>query len=658
MINYADDKDGSIMTEQRKGKLKIFFGYCAGVGKTYTMLSEAHTRLKEGVDVVIGYVERHDRSETIALMDGLEQIPEKNIQYHNVTLHEFDIDAALERKPALILVDELAHTNAIGSRHPKRYSDIQELLHAGIDVYTTVNVQHLESLHDVVAALTRILVNERIPDKIFDMADSVELVDIEPEDLIQRLYEGKIYKKIQAKRALENFFIRDNLIALREIALRRCADRVNKIANVATRAYTKEHIMVCLSSSPSNAKVIRTASRMAAAFHGVFTALFVETPHSDDMEEDMKAQLRSNIALAQELGASIISVFGEDIAEQISEYAKISGISKIVIGRSSNKQGLFHKANLVDTLTTRSPNLDIYIIPDRNTREGFNQKVKEHHPSSLFNVIDTIIMVSCLIFSTLIGIFFANMGYTEANIIMIYLLAVLLISFMTTSRIYGIAASVLIVFTFNFFFTDPRYTFQAYDKAYPVTFAVMLFVSIITNTVTRKLRQQSRANALQARRTEILLETSQKLQLANTMAQIARETCIQLYRLLERTIIIYSVKDNTLQPPILYNEHLSDDDELLYTSNNEQAVAQWVFRNNKNAGVSTRTLPAAKGLYYSIRMRDKVYAVAGIAMKPNDTLSPFEKSLLTAMLNEIALAMDSMSKNEQQEDTTVYTDGI
>lgn len=646
------------MEKNKKGKLKIFFGYCAGVGKTYAMLEAAHAKQKEGVEVVIGYVERHDRSETIALMEGLEQIEDKQIQYHNITLHEFNIDAALQRKPQLMLVDELAHTNAIGSRHPKRYSDIQELLHAGIDVYTTVNVQHLESLHDVVASITRILVNERIPDKIFDMADSVELVDLEPEDLIQRLNEGKIYKKSQAKRALENFFIKDNLIALREIALRRCADRVNKIANISTRAYTKEHILVCLSASPSNAKVIRTASRMAAAFHGEFTALFVETPNSETMDEDSKLQLKSNIQLAQELSASVVSVFGEDAAEQISEYAKISGISKVVVGRSSHKRSIFSNNTLVDSLTARSPNLDIYIIPDKNTKDGFNEKALRHRPATVFNMVDTLISVTVLTIATIVGLIFANVGYTEANIIMVFLLAVLLVSFLTTSKVYGIVSSVLIVFTFNFFFTEPRFTFQAYDHTYPVTFAVMLIVSIITNTITRQSRQQSRANAMQARRMEILLETSQKLQLADSMAQIASETCIQLYRLLDRVIIIYSVKDGVLQPPILYHENLTDEIEAKYTTSNEQAVAQWVFRNNKNAGVSTHTLPAAKGLYYSIRMRDKVFAVVGIAMAPHEQLSPFEKSLLAAMLNEIALAMDAMMKDTSFHEHLPEAEGI
>lgn len=644
--------------KEKKGRLKIYFGYCAGVGKTYAMLSAAHEKKKEGIDVVIGYIEQHARPDTLALIDGLESIPNNDIAYRDITLHEFNLDAALERKPELILVDELAHTNAIGSRHPKRYSDIQELLHAGIDVYTTVNVQHLESLQDVVASITRIRVNERIPDKIFDLASEVVLVDIEPDDLVIRLKEGKIYKKSQVTRALENFFIKDNLVALREIALRRCADRVNKIASVATKQFTKEHIMICLSSSPSNAKVIRTAARLAAAFFGEFTALYVETPDSDNLGEEELHLLESNTRLAQQLGANVVSVYGEDIAEQISEYAKIASISKIVIGRSFNKHSFFSKSTLVDQLTTMAPDIDIYIIPDKNTREGHNVKGNYHRKAPIFNLLDTFITFAFLTMATLIGLWFHNMGYTEANIIMIYILAVLLISFMTKSRIYGIVASILIVFIFNFFFTAPRFSFQAYAKSYPMTFAIMLFAALIVNSLTRKSRQQTRALALQSHRTEVLLEASQKFQMTETMSDVAKETCIQLHRLLNKTIIVYSVKNNKLQEPIVYNDELSDEEEILYSSPNEQAVAQWVLKNNKKAGVSTNTLPAAKGLYFSVRMKERVFAVIGIAMEAGEELPPFEKSLLAAMLNEIALVMESINKHPKRSSYTKPTEGI
>ena len=353
-----------------EGHLKIFFGYAAGVGKTYAMLEAAHMEKQQGIDVVAGYVETHARPKTAALLNGLEVLPTREVFYNGMILDEFDIGMALKRKPQLILVDELAHTNAEGCRHAKRYQDIKELLNAGIDVYTTVNVQHIESLCDTVASITEIVVRERIPDSIFDNADQVELIDIEPQDLINRLNTGNVYRQTQEKQAVENFFTIENLTALREISLRRCADRVN-ILTENTRIknhgdyHTGEHILVCLSSSPSNAKIIRTAAKMASAFKGEFTALFVETPDFSVMSEENVKRLRSNICLAEQLGAKIETVYGEDVPFQIAEFTRLSGVSKIVIGRSSaTKRHLLSKPTLTEKLIDYAPNLDVHIIPD------------------------------------------------------------------------------------------------------------------------------------------------------------------------------------------------------------------------------------------------------------------------------------------------------
>lgn len=272
----------------KRGELTIFFGYCAGVGKTYNMLEVAHEKYLEGVDIVVGYVELHDRKDTLALMDGLDIIDYKKINYKDHIFAELDIDKALERKPEIILVDELAHTNAPGSRHKKRYQDVEELLRAGIDVYTTLNVQHLESLHDIVESITNIKVNERIPDYVFDNADHIKIIDIEVEQLIERLKEGKIYNYSQSKKALDNFFTIDNLISLREIALRRCADKINLYTDEKNKPFLKEHILVCLSPSPTNQKVIRTAYRMANSFHAEFSALYVETSESKNFSNTEK----------------------------------------------------------------------------------------------------------------------------------------------------------------------------------------------------------------------------------------------------------------------------------------------------------------------------------------------------------------------------------
>ena len=293
--------------EQQKGKgqLKIFFGYAAGVGKTYAMLEAAHNAVKSGIDVVIGYVEPHTRPETMALIEGLEILPKLLLDYKNIVLNEFDLDAAIKRRPKLILVDELAHDNAKGLRHQKRYQDVKELINAGIDVYTTVNVQHLESLNDVIAGITGITVNERIPDYIFDDANQVELVDIEPVELLERLRQGKIYKSTQAKKAMNHFFALDNLISLREVALRRMADRVSLIqekSNILSGESERiavEHILVCLSSSPSNEKVIRQASRMANAFHGKFTGFYVETNGFSDMTKENVDRLNKKYATSR-----------------------------------------------------------------------------------------------------------------------------------------------------------------------------------------------------------------------------------------------------------------------------------------------------------------------------------------------------------------------
>ena len=286
------------------GQLKIFFGYAAGVGKTYAMLEAAHHAKREGIDVVVGYVEPHARPETLALLDGLEVLPTMETDYRGIKLREFDLIGALDRHPQLILVDELAHSNVPGCRHMKRYQDVEELLQAGINVYTTVNVQHLESLNDLVSSITGVVVNERIPDYVFDRASQVELVDIEPSDLENRLREGKIDRAQQAKRALQNFFTTENLAALREIAMRRTADQLNRSAvskGKEKSAKAGEHILICLSSAPSNAKVIRAAARMSEAFHSGFTALFVQTPETKELSGENIKRLRSNQALRSPL---------------------------------------------------------------------------------------------------------------------------------------------------------------------------------------------------------------------------------------------------------------------------------------------------------------------------------------------------------------------
>ncbi len=641
---------------KRRGKLRIYFGYAAGVGKTCAMLNDAHEAKENGIDVVAGYIEPHVRPETIALLNGLEVLPPLELSYKGVQLKEFDLDRALQRSPSLILVDELAHTNAEGCRHKKRYQDVEELLQAGIDVSTTINVQHIESLNDIVESITGIYVRERIPDSVFNSADEIELVDIEPDDLIDRLNKGKIYREEQAQRALSNFFTKEKLIALREIALRRTADKVNRVAaqnepSKSNSPYTNEHILVCLSSAPSNARVVRTAARMADAFHGMLTALFVETPGTQELEDKNRAALRENLRLAEQLGAQISTVYGDDIPAQIAEYAKASRVSKIVIGRSAHSRKWLTKSNFIDRLTALAPTIDIYIIPD--TQSSFHTNTFKFIKPPKLSLADAGKSIVLLFICTLIGFLFDYLHFSVANIITVYIIGIQLNAIITRDRIYSAVSSVLGVLLFNYFFTEPRFSLQAYDPGYPVTFLIMFVASLITSTLTKRIKEQARQSAQKAHRTEVLLETSRKLQQAKNKEDILSETAHQMVKLLDRTVIFYPSHQKSLAEPMIFLKNDSSVDEQAYLGTEERAVAEWVYKNNKRAGATTNTLSAAQCLYLAVRGNGAVLAVVGVAIDRQAPLEAFEKNLLIAMLGECALALEKETMNEIQKQVSM-----
>jgi two-component system sensor histidine kinase KdpD len=645
----------AIQSEQRNpntGHLKIFFGYAAGVGKTYAMLQAAQAAKRRGIDVIVGYIEPHSRPDTMALLEQLEVLPVRKVTHQGIELSEFDLEGALQRKPQLILVDELAHTDAAESRHKKRYQDIQELLRAGIDVYTTVNVQHLESLNDMVAAITGITVRERIPDSVFDNADQVELVDIEPQDLIVRLQEGKVYGEQRAQTALRHFFTVQNLTALREIALRRCADRMNRLSESIriqnnNDYFTDEHILVCLSSSPTNPKIIRTAARMANAFHGSFTALFVETAEFSSMSDENKIRLQENTRLAEQLGASVETTYGDDIPFQIAEYARLSGVSKIVIGRSNaNSHKLFQTATLTDTLTTYAPNMDIYIIPDKSLGRGNEWKNQEQPEQFPIRAVDIAKTVLILLATSLIGLLFFNLGISEINVITVYILGVLITAVVTSRQLYSIASSAASVLVFNYLFTEPRFTLEAYDPAYPVTFLVMFIAACITGNLAMRIKQQARQSARNAYRTKILFDTSQLLQQADTAKEVITVTAGQLGRLLGRTIVFYGIGGEALTDPIVFPA--GTEEQRDYININEQAVATWVYKNNKRAGATTETLSSAACLYLAVRDRDTVYGVVGIVMR-HHPLEISEDSIVLSILGECALTLATKQAAQERE---------
>ena len=637
------------------GKLKIFFGYAAGVGKTYAMLEAAHQAQKEGMDVVVGYVEPHARPDTLALLDGLESLPCKEIDYRGIKLKEFDLDRALLRKPQLILVDELAHNNAQGCRHTKRYQDVEELLQAGINVYTTVNVQHLESLNDLVSSITGIAVNERIPDHVFDRANQVELVDIEPDELVKRLQMGKVYRERQAKQALQHFFTTENLAALREIAMRRTADQLNRAAlqeGKEKSAKAGEHILICLSSAPSNAKVIRTAARMAEAFHSGFTALFVQTPETKELSGENLKRLRSNLRLAEQLGAQISTVYGTEPAVQIAEYARVSGVTKIVMGRINHKQNpITGKKSLADRLIELT-DLDVYIIPDHQPL--YKKPLgKLHVPKARFTWKDTGIMLASLLFSSLAGFGFYYAGFSESNIITVYILGVLITAVWTNGHFYGAIDSLLSVAAFNFLFTEPRFTFQANDPSYPVTFLIMLFSSVIASSLASRVKAQARLAAQKSYYTELLLGSSQKLQKGRTEWDCLRLTAEQLNRLFDRPVL-YALSGT--EKELAFRVEPSDEQNILMELGPEEiGVAKWVQRNNKHAGATTNTLPDSKWLFLSVRGTQGVMGIVGIPIAGYPIPDAFEKNLMIAILSECGLSQERIRLQEERNKAALQT---
>ncbi len=633
-----------------RGKLKIFFGYAAGVGKTFAMLEAARQEKAGGRDVVVGYIEPHDRPDTLALLDGLELLTPKYVEYKGITLREFDLDGVLIRHPDLVLVDELAHTNAQGCRHKKRYQDVTELLDAGINVYTTVNVQHLESLHDIVASITHVRVNERIPDRVFDNAAQVELVDIGPEELRQRLEEGKIYHREQADRASISFFTAQNLSALREIALRRTADRVNREVirerDAAGKDYfTGEHVLVCLSPSPTNAKVIRTAARMASAFHADFTAVLVETEHLKKEHVRISRSMEANINLAKQFRANVITLYGDDIVEQVASYARQNGISKIVIGRTvRTRHSIFAKPTLIDRLIKAVPNMDIYVIPDASAREHKRNGGTEQKRRVGSDLLKTALVMA---FCTAMSLILDHYQLGIINAAMIYMMGTMLSAYLTRAGWCGLLASVASVLLFNFFFTEPRYTLQADASIYPFTFAAMLVCALVTSSMASRLKREAAKGEAESRYMQILFDINRNLRKGSTGEEIL-DICGTLVRnLLKRNIVIYDTREGRTDRMKIYPASENEDSARLtslFKQQSEAAVAFWVYKNRHKAGATTDTLPGAQARYTPVYKDDRVYAVIGVEMKGGDTIQPNDKNVLNIIAEETSYRLGDMKE--------------
>ncbi len=634
--------------------LKIFFGYADGAGKTRAMLWAACQAKEQGMDVVAGYMEPRLSSQALGLLEGLEQLPALELRQGDRVIREFHLDAALSRKPQLILIDGLAHKNSQGCRHTRRYQDVQELLKAGIHVYTTVNVQDIESLNDVIADITGQQVRERIPDSVFDHADQVEMVDIEPEELLERLGPGRGAGSEGAGGG-SCACTQEVLTVLRRLALRRLADRLERLTGSARSGnggyHADEHILVCLSSSPSNAKTIRTAARMAGAFGGNLTALFVETPDFPAMEEADRKRLRDNMDLARQLGARIETTHGEDVPFQIAEFARLSDVSKIVIGRSTvSRKGILDRQTLTERLIKNAPGLDIHIIPDTEAESSYQRPKKKLSQILAVSLWDGVKSVLVLLGATLVGSLFFSLGFTEANIINVYILGVLIVSVITSNRLCSLAVSVVGVLVFNFFFTIPRFTFYFHDPSYPVTFGVMFAASFLTGSLAARLKDNARQSAKAAFRTKILFETNQLLQKEKDAWSVTGAAAGQLLKLLKRDIVMYLSEDTGLSEPRVYSEGVQKGRELTWEQ--EKAAAEWVFKNNRLAGAGTDTLSDRQCLYLAIRVNQRVYGVTGISMGDKG-LDSFENSVVLSILGECALALENIKNAKEKEEAAI-----
>jgi len=628
-----------------RGKLKVFLGYAAGVGKTYAMLEAAHQRQAEGVDVVAAYVETHGRSETEALLAGLEQLPCARIGYRGQGWPELDVDAVLARRPELALVDELAHTNAPGSRHAKRHQDVEEILAAGIDVYTTLNVQHLESLNDAVAQITGITVRETLPDRIIDESAELELVDLPPAELQQRFQEGKVYVPDQAAHAMRQFFRMGNLTALRELAMRHAAARVDD----EMRAYMQlraipgpwpagEHLLVCVSPSSLGERLVRAARRLAGDLNAAWTALYVETPGHLRLRSDEQDQLARTLYLAEELGGRAIMAPGRSIAATAIDYARRHNVTKIVVGKplaSRWKQLL--QGTVVDQIIQMSGPIDVYVISSEpDTRHSSKaEHGRPRRPWRRYASAVSLVLLGSLL-SSLLHRFLA-----PTNLVMIYLLVVV-IAALYLGRGPSVLAAVLGVLVFDFFLVPPYLTLAVADTEYLLTFLGLLIVGLLISDLTARVRDQVEAARRRERETSALYGLSRDLAVAADLEAETEAVVAHAGDTFGREVIILlpDPKDGgTLRPSQERPDLVLDEHEL--------AVATWTCQNGQPAGRGTDTLSAARFRYLPLKTARKTVGVLGVrAAEEGKYLSPEQRRLLEAFASLAAVAIERVQLAE------------
>lgn len=629
--------------EPSRGKLKIFLGYAAGVGKTYAMLEAAHQRQNQGVDVVIGYVETHGRADTEALVQGLEVLPRRQIEYHGINLLELNTDAIIKRHPALVLIDEFAHSNAPGSQHPKRFLDVEDILAAGIDVYTTLNIQHLESLNDVVAQVTGVVVRETVPDRVLDDASEIEVIDLPPDELLNRLQEGKVYVPEQAKRAIQKFFRKGNLSALREMSLRRAAERVDNQMRVYmhTRAIpgpwpASERLLVCISSSPLSEKLVRTTRRLSDELNAEWFAVNVNVTSRPELKPENLERIGKTLQLAEELGARIRTLTGRSIPEAVLEYAKKHNVTKIVVGKPIQPRWKeLIKGSVVDQLIYASGDIDVYVInaqPDTRISK-LSEEWRPHHPFWRY-----FLSIGLVTLITLIGHLIKG-NLEPVNLVMLYLVSTV-VAAVYLGRGPALLTSILGVLAFDFFLVPPYLTFAVTDTQYLLTFVGLFLVSLVVSTLTARTREQAEAAIQREAHTSALYTLGRDLTSATDLHQVAEIIISHISQVFGRDVAVFLPENGKLKVFATSPNYLPDD--------NEMAVANWAFEHDQPAGLGTDTLPAASLRCQPLKTARGQIGVIGIHPKESGKqLTPDQRQTFNSFAHQAALAVERAILAEQ-----------
>ncbi len=636
-------------SKQKRGQLKIFFGACAGVGKTYAMLAEARARQTEGTDVLVGLVETHGRDETIQMLDGLPILPRLVMEHRGIALEEFDLEAALARKPGLLLLDELAHTNAPGCRHPKRWQDVEELLARGIDIYSTLNVQHLESLNDMVTRLTGVSVRETVPDALFDAADDIALIDLPSDALLKRLSQGKIYIAPGAKtRASENFFKKSNLIALREIALRRTAERVDaqmdhlNASEGRAEVQIGEKILVCLGHDEFSAQVLRHAKRLAARTRAPWIAVYIETARHASLSDEARRMVEHHLRLAERLGGRTITLKGNHAAEEILSYAASHGVTRILVGsRPKSRWRQWVSGSLATDLLQRASGVEITVISGAGgpiARTDNWKRLLLARPAQYLKSLGVVAIVGALAWPL--------RGKVDPDNLILFFQIAVLINASRYGLLPSLVASVLGIAAYNFLFVPPYYSFTAYDTGYYFTFAAMLASSIIIGSMGSKLSLQARFARAREQETALLYSLTRELSAVRGLEAMAAVARRQMSEAFAAEIVL-------IVPEGLGLRFFPEDSPARELK--EESVVRWAMENGQVAGFGTDTMPSARGLYLPLIAEQEQFGILGVI--PQSAFASEQEGRLEAFASLIASAFQRARRADQAESAKVEAEG-